>query len=200
MKISSPLLSSPLLSSPLLSSKPYAPNAKVASDTNHARSGYLLQNGGRYIEQEGEQVLLTAKNFLPILQGVFEPVPNPGGKDILPQLVENFENNAEQHLDFEPIDTGFYFDSRTNTVEGEGLNIMNQLLFVQDTPVAGTYQRHVLLTSTASLAPEESFKKNPSDRGNALILDLIEEGKEISLRFPNIAQNLIDGNLEVLRH
>ena len=72
-----------------------------------------MLNGKRYIEQNGENVLLTAENFLPMVQDTFHAVLNQEGMGRLPQLVDTFANHETEHLDFRPNDPDNYFDQNT---------------------------------------------------------------------------------------
>jgi hypothetical protein len=186
MKISSPLLSSP---------SPYDSQAKVASSTNHSRSGHLLINGERYIEQNGEQVLLTAENFLPMVQDTFHAVLNQEGKELLPQLVDRFTNHETEHLDFCPNHPENYFDKLTGKYfyslfrpDGD---------FLHHTTHEG---KNIILISSHSVASREDLRQAPQTNDTQNLLFWLDENEQRGHNeFPIVAQDLIDGRPASIR-
>jgi hypothetical protein len=180
MKISSPLLSSP---------SPYDSQAKVASSTNHSRSGHLLINGQRYIELNGEQVLLTAENFLPMVQDTFHAVLNQEGMERLPQLVDRFTNHETEHLDFRPNDPDHYFDKKTGEYFCSLFGAQGDFLY--HTTHGG---KNRILTSTHSVASREDLTQAPQTNATTTFLAWLDKyEKRGHEEFPIVARDLIDG-------
>lgn len=187
MKISSPLLSSP---------SPYDSQAKVGSSTNHSRSGHLLINGQRYIELNGEQVLLTAKNFLPMVQDTFHAVLNQEGKELLPQLVDRFTNHETEHLDFCPNDPENYFDKLTGKYFCSLFGAQGDFLY--HTTNEG---KNRILTSTHSVASREDLTQAPQTNATKSFLYWLDKYEERGHKeFPIVAQDLIDGRPASFTH
>jgi hypothetical protein len=180
MKISSPLLSSP---------SPYDSQAKVASSTNHARSGHLFIKCERYIVRNGKEVLLTAKNFLPKVQDTFDPVLNPKGKELLTELVNTFANHETEHLDFWPKDPHNYFDIRNGVYVTNYLGAKADLLYhvIEE---KGT----IILTSTHSVASREDLTQAPPTKDTTDLFTWLDKyEKRGHEEFPIVARDLIEG-------
>ncbi len=185
--LSSPLLSSPLLSSPLLSSPlPYAPQAKVGSNTNanHARSGHLFQDGKR---------VLDSAVFRKTLEEVFHPVLNEKGKGLLPQLVDTFANHETEHLDYVPKRSSF--DKEKGSFSRDCFGVEADCLHHYT-----TNSRNRILLSPHSFASREELKTTPQTHDTEMLsawLDKYEKrGHE---EFPVVAQELIDGKPASIR-
>jgi hypothetical protein len=173
---------------PLSSPKPYAPQAKLASKTNHARSGHLFVNGER---------VKNSKNFLKMLKSVFKPVLNKKGRALLQQLVKKFSKHPTKHLEFIAFDRFSqipYFDRENGMLSQDPFTTGINCLDYKNTGYSGFSIGKGLLTSWNGIVSREDLKVAPETKHTKYLLKRLDKSEKMGHEeFLVVAQKLING-------
>ncbi|MFN7311388.1 MAG: hypothetical protein ACK5T0_08500 [Vampirovibrionales bacterium] len=187
------------ISSPLLPPHPYSPQAKVASSTNHARSGDLLLRG-EIIKDSTAYVntpfrIRNPNDFLDIFKVAFNPLLN---SEIFDRYLHLFElyKNSEKDLELircQPVGT-----------------FPNEMLgaFYQDySPKQNVLKEHVPNARPNTILSHIPDTEDPNKINGLrpkIQQDLNKAQKEYERRaeeeFPRVLQNLIDGKPAGIYH
>ena len=127
---------------------------------------------------------------------VFEPVLDDNGKTLLNNLLDTFENNQHEHINFTPLTEGVHLEHSSGNVKGpiKDCNLVDVLVHVIPRGWMKKDIVNIILKSTDRIASREDIIKHANPKTKESLLSLLEKYKGRGhVEFPVIAQNLIDG-------